>query len=599
MKSHSPHAIFNFIPDSMQSRRESKLMESSRESKHAESRCESQFKQSEPIESNEPDHHLKQVKWGTLKLKIAPLRTSSKKVVPEDPDLPAFADTNLPRKSQQRLNVSGSRNLRASFMTLATDIGGAIHPQYLEKQESFYEKRRLSSVKANFWQMVAMIWGIQLAVVVAELTTMLPFTGGIAIYARAAFGPYVGFVIGQCEMWEYGLNAASNMVIVANVCGLVFGTTDLMNAVYWLPQLLTIVALQCFGNRVFFNATLLIVIYCTLTMTSVNLSFVKGFNPRRWAIDDYNNSTTLSNDTNQHAISNLGLARLEGHAEGNETLLTELFPYGFTGVFQCLPLTLFLYTGVEALPLLCREATDYVRQAPKAMMASMGLATFQYWLTFIIQPCVPPGIVILQNSLRPMVDVLTAAFKVGEPGQLDPDTDALTMLLFVPTAFLCVMTSMFVLIRQIHAMGRLGYMPTIIGWSVLPGKSEPIPWAAGLAAIGQVMVMTALSYIQASAISTYLAIAVRNKKTLLHERILGNLGGYQEIHSNASYNARQSTQEIENDAVSYVSQQTLAMSQSSLPPSTAVDVGVSIKVDLVNNDDDDAVVKYSGSKLDN
>jgi L-asparagine transporter-like permease len=104
------------------------------------------------------------------------------------------------------------------------------------------------------------------------MMTMLPFTGGMATFSRAAFGPYIGYFVGQCELWEYALTIGANMVVVGGSITYVLGTYHRLEPLWWILQLLAFVGVQLVSTKFFFRTC---VVMCFVTLAvSVSISWI-------------------------------------------------------------------------------------------------------------------------------------------------------------------------------------------------------------------------------------------------------------------------------------------------------------------------------------
>ncbi|KAJ3311008.1 hypothetical protein HDU76_003226, partial [Blyttiomyces sp. JEL0837] len=448
------------------------------------------------------------------------------------------------RRNRRRSSTGGerlSRVVSTSTMRTASKIGKVIQSKYVERSDKFYEKRKLAHGKANMWHMLAVIWGLQLAgatsgwqvilengwgsgvaaigivciaywcvaVLLAELSTMLPFTGGMAIYARAAFGPFIGYIVGQCEMWEYGLTSASNMVVIGEICELVFGTASNLQPIYWVLLMVVLYVQQALGSSFFFNSVAVLSAYSTIVILVTNLMLIKFMNVQYWAMDDIYSNLFLSTDQNSSNLTGPAFAKAVNHEAGllwgfqnitgpiiNETFvgnetavnawaLSELFPYGFMGVIQCIPDVVVMFLGIECLPLMTEESREYTKNAPNVLFYCMGLATLLLPMSVIVTAAVAPGSTALGDSIFPVVDALDANFGVSLPTVVN----IIIMFVYVPTVVISTTCSNYACTRQIFGLARTGYMPTVVAWTELPGKKEPIPWVAGIVSTVQTIVL--------------------------------------------------------------------------------------------------------------
>jgi ethanolamine permease len=158
---------------------------------------------------------------------------------------------------------------------------------------------------------------------VAELSAALPHTGGAYSFARASMGPWGGYITGLAENMEYILTPATIVVGVGGYLGAIFGTASRYELVWWLVCYVVFAGLNIWGVEMSFRISVITTV-CALT---VLLVFYAGAIPvldlRRWA--------------------------LEGQT---------FFSRGVSGIFAALPFALWMYLGIEQLPLAAEETRD-------------------------------------------------------------------------------------------------------------------------------------------------------------------------------------------------------------------------------------------------
>ncbi|KAJ3120486.1 hypothetical protein HK101_006941, partial [Irineochytrium annulatum] len=111
---------------------------------------------------------------------------------------------------------------------------------------------------------------ISFAIILVDFVRLLPFIGGLATYSRAAFGPYIGNVAGQCESAIYTINMALNVVYLAgNITAYGnFVSSDMSYAflqsiepLWWALITLLVFVVQLAGPRSFFNILIVLAIF--------------------------------------------------------------------------------------------------------------------------------------------------------------------------------------------------------------------------------------------------------------------------------------------------------------------------------------------------
>ncbi|KAJ3175229.1 hypothetical protein HK101_010705 [Irineochytrium annulatum] len=292
---------------------------------------------------------------------------------------------------------------RVSVAMVAKVVGA----EFEERDDAFYEEASLKGVPLRPWHqwglLVAMMfssnsqfwnfglmngWGslmvstiisnvyfCALTAVFTELMTMLPFAGGMASFSRAAFGPFVGYAVGNAELWEYAVFIAYGTVVIGQWVTATAGTSSSLEPLWWGIQMLVAFSMQLLGTVHY--VTLLLGLAAVSGLVSVpqtipeslqltrnqsvlgtNLALVSGFDVR-WALLGFTNTT----------------GSFENISMGSEALEA-----------ASLPTAIFWFIGIEFLPLMAEESLDFVKDAPKVVAATVIPVSILAWMVLIIQP---------------------------------------------------------------------------------------------------------------------------------------------------------------------------------------------------------------------
>jgi amino acid transporter len=186
----------------------------------------------------------------------------------------------------------------------------------------------------------------------AEVGSRFAEAGGPYLYAREAFGPWVGFQIGWLTFWTRVLSAAANLNVFALYLGeLVPGARDGAGRLASMAALWAVV-------------------------TAINLA---GVRQATWTID----AVTVAKLLPLGAIVALGLGRISG-----ETLGTQLVER--TDWTQAVLLLVFAYGGFEVALVPASEARDPRRDTAFALVVSLALVAALYFLIQLVVVGVVP-----------------------------------------------------------------------------------------------------------------------------------------------------------------------------------------------------------------
>jgi ethanolamine permease len=277
---------------------------------------------------------------------------------------------------------------------------------------------------------------IGLCVSIAEMSPALPHTGGAYSFARTAMGPWGGYITGLAENMEYILTPAVIVVGVGGYLGAIFQTPPAWAPLWWLACYAVFVALNIGGVAMSFRVSVGITI-CALAILIV---FFAGaaplFSLNRWAL------------------------------EGGGWL-----PKGWTGAFTALPFALWMYLGIEQLPLAAEESHDPARDMPKGILSGLVTLILCAFLTVFLNAGIPPGAAKVGASTEPLFLGFRAIFGEGMRTRL--------LALFACTGLLASFhTIIYAYGRQIYSLSRAGYFPT---WLSVTHGSRKTPHRALLA----------------------------------------------------------------------------------------------------------------------
>jgi ethanolamine permease len=253
---------------------------------------------------------------------------------------------------------------------------------------------------------------------IAEMSPALPHTGGAYSFARTAMGPWAGYLTGLAENMEYILTPAVIVVGLGGYLGAVFGTPPAWAPLWWLFCYFVFVAFNLAGVELSFRVSLVITL-CALAILAV---FFAGALPRfslhEWAL---RNSSWL--------------------------------PHGASGILRALPFALWVYLGIEQLPLAAEEAHDPVRDMPRGMLLGLMTLILFAFLTVILNAGISPGAAEVGRSDEPLFLGFRTIFGNGATARLL----ALAGCAGLAASFHAII---FAYGRQIYSLSRAGYFPT-------------------------------------------------------------------------------------------------------------------------------------------
>jgi ethanolamine permease len=263
---------------------------------------------------------------------------------------------------------------------------------------------------------------------IAEMSPALPHAGGAYSFARTSMGPWGGYITGLAENMEYILTPAVIVVGVGGYLGAIFQTPPSFAPLWWLGCYAVFVAFNIGGVAMSFRVSVAITICALAILVVFYFGAAPLFNLNRWAL------------------------------EGGGWL-----PKGWPGVFAALPFALWVYLGIEQLPLAAEESHDPARDMPKGILSGLITLILCSFLTVILNAGIEPGAAKVGASTEPLFLGFRAIFGEGMRAKL--------LALFACTGLLASFhTIIYAYGRQIYSLSRAGYFPSWL--SVTHGRRK-------------------------------------------------------------------------------------------------------------------------------
>jgi len=284
-----------------------------------------------------------------------------------------------------------------------------------------------------FVLLVVMYYGMIFSI--GEMASAMPHTGGAYSFARAAMGPWGGFVTGLAETIEYVATTAVIVYFSAGYAG--FITEELLSFtlppwLWWIILYAVFIALNSAGAAISFKFAVVVSIIsiAILLVFSVMAAFSGLFS--------WDNLFNIAPDAGQ----------------------TEFLPHGWLPILFALPYAMWFFLGIEELPLAAEESTNPVRDIPKAgLYARTTLIVTGLLVLFLNTGIV--GASAIATAGEPLLDGFRAM--VG-------DELAAVLSLFALVGLLASLQGiMFAYGRNMYSLSRAGYYPKFLS---LTGKRQ-------------------------------------------------------------------------------------------------------------------------------
>ena len=260
--------------------------------------------------------------------------------------------------------------------------------------------------------MTAMYLGLCFSI--AEMSPALPHTGGAYSFARTAMGPWGGYITGLAENMEYILTPATIVVGIGGYMGAIFHTPKSWEPGWWIVCYMLFVALNVFGVALSFRFSVFIALAALIVLIVFWIGAIPHVDFQRYAFD----------------VPSKG-------------------PYKAWA--PALPFALWLYLGIEQLPLAAEESHDPCRDMPKGILYGLMTLIICSFLTMILSAAIAPGAARLGVSQEPLV----LSFQTIAGSEWTK--------LFGVVAVIGLVASFHTIIyaygRQIYSLSRAGYFP--------------------------------------------------------------------------------------------------------------------------------------------
>jgi ethanolamine permease len=274
--------------------------------------------------------------------------------------------------------------------------------------------------------MTAMYIGLCFSI--AEMSPALPHAGGAYSFARASMGPWAGYITGLAENMEYILTPAVIVVGIGGYLGAVFGTPHALEPLWWVLAYGIFVALNIWGVEMTFHVSVAVTLIALAVLLIFWIGAAPHFDLARWA--------------------------------------SPYFPAGRSKAAAAwveLPFALWLYLGIEQLPLAAEESHDPKQDMPRGILSGLVTLIAVSFLTVILSAGIAPGAAKVATSNEPLFLGFQTIFGQG----LKTRVLALVACTGLIASF---HTIIFAYGRQIYSLSRAGYFPTYL--SVTHGRRE-------------------------------------------------------------------------------------------------------------------------------
>ncbi|MES1169551.1 MAG: amino acid permease, partial [Leifsonia sp.] len=263
---------------------------------------------------------------------------------------------------------------------------------------------------------------------IGEMAAAMPHTGGAYSFARAAMGPWGGFITGLAETIEYVITTAVVVFFSAGYLNFALDAFFGFQLPGWLAYLLlyaVFVLVNWLGAAIGFRLAIVVSLMALAILAFfVIVSLASGgFNP--------SHLLNTKPDAGQ----------------------SELFPHGGWVIFGVIPFAMWFFLGIEELPLASEETHNPARVIPRAGIIALITLSVAAILVLIFNTGVL-GLAATQASGQPLVDGFSKMVPKGLDGVLS---------VFALIGLLASLQGiMYAYGRNMYSLSRAGYYPQFL-----------------------------------------------------------------------------------------------------------------------------------------
>lgn len=291
----------------------------------------------------------------------------------------------------------------------------------------------------------------------AEMSCAMPTAGAGYAFARRAMGKVGGAFTGFAILVDFAICPAAISTFIADYVHALGWFSNVPSALIIAVFFAVFVGLQIVGV----GEALKVTFGITLIAVAALVVFAVGITP----------SFSVGN-----------LFDIAPAASG----ASEALPFGVSGVIAALPFGMWLFLGVEGVPLAAEEARDPERDMPRGIIGAM-LLLFITGFAAVMLVTGGAGALFAGTAAAPLVDALN---EVGAPG-FAAFVNVAGLAGLVASFFSCIYSAS----RQAFALSRAGYLPKFLSYT----GSRKTPFVS-LVVLGVIEVVLAVGISNGSAL---------------------------------------------------------------------------------------------------
>jgi ethanolamine permease len=282
----------------------------------------------------------------------------------------------------------------------------------------------------GFWSFifaVVMIASVffSLHLCIAEMISILPFSGGMYGFARVTLGPYLGFMVGCYESVGNIIYAMYGMLLLSAYLSYITDIERKYQPIMWLGFYLLIMLNEFLGRKYYFILMRTVAILLALMFLFYVAISIPKTHPKKYL---------------QHKA------------------FEQTFDYGAELTIVSLQYAAFIYFGIEIIPLVSDEVKDARKDTPRALMTTVTLVTIFAFLIMVLSYFQFPGYpYVLIFTVAPLNSAFENTFDV---------TDKMITVLAFFSYLAAVSIYVYGFAKQMRALGSSKLLPAPFAWTI-------------------------------------------------------------------------------------------------------------------------------------
>ena len=283
--------------------------------------------------------------------------------------------------------------------------------------------------------MLMAIMYLCLTLTLSELASAMPSAGGFYTFVRRAFGPFGGYVAGIAVAMATVTAAGAIAVFIGAYFEVVFGFGG------WPVQLaffLVFIGIHSWGVGEALGLILVITLIAIVTLGTFVVYMLPYF----------------STDN----LFNIPVSQVDG--------ASRFLPFGYFGVWSCIPFAIWLFIGIEHVSLASEEAKDPAKSIPKGMISAILVLFFLAVAILFVGPG-GGGAKEIMEAEDPLLTAISSPNAYGSETAVALGIGLVALSGLIASFF----SVMYAYSRQIFALSRAGYLPRFL--SITNSRHSP------------------------------------------------------------------------------------------------------------------------------